>query len=266
MNNPVVKVVGYYNPQSYPISISLSNPDIKLSLAPGKYVARRVETEVDGEAKSVTVKVNDPRLANFVRAGGLAVAISKTPVPVVLLVDAPLAPVGQPAPVAAFERSPVTKMTRDEAFKARLQLKLLEDKPEPDPAEDPDDDDGKPAPTFNQRLAAAKERTRLRAARQPQSEDDEATAIAELTDPANMEDVLAPGEVGTYTAPTDLTSVISAAAKSTAPVASKPVVESQPVPTPTAPVEPAVAVTAQEAKRQRKANAQVEQTLPAPNL
>lgn len=70
------KVVGYFNPNAWPISISISTLGISVTLEQsGDYVMMQTEKGL--------VKVNDPILEEYVRARGLAREVTDTPVPVV---------------------------------------------------------------------------------------------------------------------------------------------------------------------------------------
>jgi len=68
----VTNVVGYFNPQKYPILIEISEINLKVELKPGIYIRNR-----NGE------KINDPIFEDYVNPKGLSKAVSKTAVPIV---------------------------------------------------------------------------------------------------------------------------------------------------------------------------------------
>lgn len=111
----MTNVVGYFNPQKYPILIEISEINLKVELKPGIYIRNR-----NGD------KINDPIFEDYVNPKGLSKAVSKTPVPVVF------------APRIVKSARPAHSVTQAQGFVRRDDGQVVPEYKRP-PAEVPTD-------------------------------------------------------------------------------------------------------------------------------
>lgn len=129
----MTNVVGYFNPQKYPILIEISEINLKVELKPGIYIRNR-----NGD------KINDPIFEDYVNPKGLSKAVSKTPVPIVF------------APRVVRSTRPAHAVTQASSFVRRDDGQVIPHYNKP-PAEVPTDTDANKNPIVGMTVEKARQ-------------------------------------------------------------------------------------------------------------